>query len=108
MLLEVTMPRKNNYLGSSLEAHIKEKYKDNEFAQHFDMEQEKLKLARKVKQLRENQKLTQTELAEIIGTKQPSIARLENGHYWPRMDILEKIALALGKHLEIKFIKKPA
>ena len=57
------MPRKNNYLGSSLETHIKEKYKDNEFAQHFDMQQEKLKLAK------------------IIATKQPSIARLENSYY---------------------------
>ncbi|MCA9508579.1 MAG: helix-turn-helix domain-containing protein [Myxococcales bacterium] len=104
------MPKKtkNAYLGSSIDEHIKQKYKDNEFAQSFDMEQEKLKLARRVKQLREQQNLTQTELAEIIGTKQPSIARLENGHYWPRIDVLEKIALALGKHLEIRFTKKAA
>lgn len=104
------MPRKikSPYLGSSIDEHIKVKYQDDEFAKQFDMEQERLKLARQVRQLREKQNLTQTELAEIIGTKQPSIARLENGHYWPRIDILEKIAFALGKHLEIRFTKKAA
>jgi DNA-binding XRE family transcriptional regulator len=99
---------KNVYLGSGIDEHIKKKYQDSEFAQAFNMEQEKLKLARKVRQLREKQNLTQAELAEIIGTKQPSIARLENGHYWPRMQILKKIALALGKHLEIRFTQKAA
>jgi DNA-binding XRE family transcriptional regulator len=104
------MPRKlkNPYIGSGIDEHVKNKQKDIEFTQLFDMEQERLKLARKVRLLREKQNLTQAELAEMIGTKQPSIARLENGHYWPRIDVLEKISLALGKLLEIRFAKKAA
>jgi transcriptional regulator with XRE-family HTH domain len=43
--------------------------------------------------------LTQAELAEWVGTKQPSIARLENGNRIPDMAFLERIAKALGARL---------
>ena len=42
---------------------------------------------------------TQSKLAEIVETKQPSIARLENGSYLPSLSFLERIAKALGTYL---------
>jgi transcriptional regulator with XRE-family HTH domain len=45
--------------------------------------------------------LTQERLAKRMGTKQPSIARIENGNLSPNLGFLEKIALAMGAHLEI-------
>lgn len=43
--------------------------------------------------------MTQKVLASRIGTKQPSIARIENGASLPSLSILEKIADAFGSYL---------
>jgi HTH-type transcriptional regulator / antitoxin HipB len=57
-----------------------------------------------LKFIREKQGLTQGDLAERAGTKQPSIARLEAGKVIPRLDLLEKIAGALGMVLDVRFV----
>ena len=43
--------------------------------------------------------LTQAQLAEKIGTKQPSVARIEKGTGLPSLSFLLKIAHALDTHL---------
>lgn len=43
--------------------------------------------------------LTQAELADLVGTQQPSIARLENGDRIPDLKFLERIAKSLGAEL---------
>lgn len=52
--------------------------------------------------------LTQAQVAEIMGTKAPAIARLENaltsGKPSPSLDTLMKYADALGKRLQIKLV----
>ena len=48
--------------------------------------------------------LTQAQLAEMVGTRQPSIARLENGTSAPSLSFLTKIAEALGVMIEFKLI----
>lgn len=53
---------------------------------------------------RSEQKVSQKELAERIGTRQSNISRLESGNYNPSLEFLEKVAEALGKKLEIRFI----
>ena len=75
------------------------------FAAIYHEEFNKLALARQVRELREKQKLSQAELAEKAGTKQPAIARLESGRVIPRLDLLQKIAHALGMRLDIRFVK---
>jgi len=52
--------------------------------------------------------LTQTEIAERIGTTQSAIARLESGSgkYLPSLDTLQKYAQALDCHLELRLVKK--
>lgn len=45
--------------------------------------------------------LTQTELAEIMGTKQENISRFESGTYNPTLKFLWKMAKALGKNLKV-------
>lgn len=44
---------------------------------------------------------TQKELAERVGTKQPSIARLESGGYSPSLAFLRRVVEALGGKLTI-------
>ena len=48
--------------------------------------------------------LSQAQLAEMVGTRQPSIARLENGTSTPSLSFLTKIAEALGAKIEFKLI----
>lgn len=43
--------------------------------------------------------ITQKELAKLVKTQQPSIARLENGSSLPSLRFLEKIAIALRAKL---------
>ncbi len=53
--------------------------------------------------------LTQTEVANRMGTKTPAIARLEAGggnkRHSPSISTLRKYASAVGCHLEIKLIQ---
>jgi DNA-binding XRE family transcriptional regulator len=53
---------------------------------------------------RREKNLTQKELAELVGTKQSNISRLESGNYNPSLEFLNKIAMAMGKELEVKII----
>lgn len=48
--------------------------------------------------------LTQQQLAELVGTKQPSIARLESGTGEPRISFLRKVAAALDSRVEIRIV----
>jgi DNA-binding XRE family transcriptional regulator len=52
--------------------------------------------------------LTQAQVAEKMGTKAPSVARLESslasGKHSPSIDTLRKYAHALGKRLEVHFV----
>ena len=43
--------------------------------------------------------MTQARLANIVGTKQPSIARIEKGNTLPSLSFLEKIAMAFNTRL---------
>jgi DNA-binding XRE family transcriptional regulator len=64
----------------------------------------KLEPGYQVARLRLLRGLTQAQLAEMIGTRRLSIARLENGTSAPSLSFLTKIAEALGAKIEIKLI----
>ncbi len=58
-------------------------------------------IIRTVSKLREEQQMTQCELAEKCNLKQSAIARLEKLHHSPRVDSLIKILAQLGYTLKI-------
>lgn len=57
---------------------------------------------------RKSLQMTQTDIANILGTKRPNITRFENGTYNPTLDFLVKVAESMGKELEIKLVDKAA
>jgi len=59
-------------------------------------------IARKIRLLRERSGMTQAQLAGAIGTRQPSIARVESRRSLPTLDMLARIADALGAKLVIE------
>lgn len=103
------MTKKNiNKKAPSWDDFVQDQMQDREFALAYQIEFDKLQLARKLKNLREISHISQTDLAHMVGTKQPAIARLESGKVTPKLDLLEKIAFALGRTLDIRFTKKSA
>lgn len=48
--------------------------------------------------------LTQTQLAELVGTRQPSIARIENGKTLPSLSFLERVASVLNARVEVNIL----
>jgi DNA-binding XRE family transcriptional regulator len=54
-----------------------------------------------IAQLRREAGLTQTQLADKCGMAQPNIARIEAGTYATSIDVLSRIAEALGKRIEL-------
>ena len=54
-----------------------------------------------VSKLREEQQMTQSELAERCNIKQSALARLEKQHHSPRVDSLIKVLAPLGYTLKI-------
>ena len=95
--------KKTPYIGSEIKNSFKKERKNEEFMLEYRLERDRLDIARRVKMLREKNKITQEELAALVGTKQPSIARIESGGTWPRIDLLERIAFALGTNLDVRF-----
>ena len=92
--------KRNPHVGGTVREHIGEHYaNDPAFREAFD----KLRLARRLRELRKELGLTQTELADRIHTKQSSIARIESGRVVPDLNFLAKVARALGLRLTLGF-----
>ena len=76
------------------------KIKDPEFVAAA----EELEPGYQIARLRTLRGLTQTQLADMVGTRQPSIARLENGSSVPSISFLQKVASALDARIEVKLV----
>ena len=63
-------------------------------------------IARQVTERRTAWDLSQKELADLCGTTQSAIARLEAGRRPPRIDTLERVAQALDCELKIELEPK--
>ncbi|MHB1356953.1 MAG: helix-turn-helix domain-containing protein [Anaerolineae bacterium] len=81
----------------TLDQVLEEMLQDPEFRQAYD----DLEPAYQVARLRIRRGLSQKQLAELVGTKQPSIARLESGQVAPRLSFLKRVVEALGGTLTV-------
>ena len=61
---------------------------------------ERVRIGNRIKELRQKRGISTYRLAEMTGLKQPNIARIESGRYSTGVDILSKIAAALGCDLD--------
>lgn len=79
----------------------KELFRNSELKKIRKKNQLAYDIANQVLDARMKKGLTQDQLAQKIGTKQPSIARIENGDSVPTLTFLEKIANALDVELTV-------
>jgi DNA-binding XRE family transcriptional regulator len=78
--------------------------KNPELIKELEKNEAEYQLIEEIIQARLDQNLTQNDLAQLIGTRQSNISRLENGNANPSLEFLEKIASALGKKIEIHLV----
>lgn len=76
---------------------------DPETKKEYDELEPIYSITREIIKLRIETGMTQKDLAEVVGTKQSAISRLENGSYNPSIEFLSKVAHALGKEFHISF-----
>ncbi len=80
----------------------KQLLKDKTFQEEAKKVEYEYLLAKSVIDARRRKHLTQAELAEKMGTKQPVISRIESGNFKPSFSLLERIANALGAELIVR------
>ena len=96
------MKRKKDDLDRLTEKLLKQ---DPTLKEEFERADQAWDIAFQIINLREKMGLTQKELADITGTKQSNIARLESADYTSyTLKTLEKITKALRAKLEIKIV----
>jgi len=78
--------------------------KDKEVQKELEMNEAEYRIIEEIIMARREKKLTQKDLAELIGTRQSNISRLESGNYNPTLDFLQKIASAMDKKLEVRIV----
>ena len=62
-------------------------------------------LVKEIVRVRQEQHLTQSQLAQKIGIQQSNVSRLERGHSNPSIEFIEKVAKGLGCKLKIEFVE---
>lgn len=78
---------------------------DPSFQQELDKADQAWDIAFEIYDLRKKARLTQTQLAKLVGTKQSNIARIESADYTGyTLKTLEKVTKALKAKLEIKIV----
>ena len=78
---------------------------DPELRELIEEETINAQVARMIYEARTQASLTQQELARLVGTKQPVIARLEDADYdGHSLSMLQRIATALNQRLEIHLV----
>jgi len=88
----------------TLDDYIKEQLKDPKFKNEWDKSEAAHQVTRELIRVRIEGKISQRELARKAKTTQAVLSRIENMTVSPSIGLLQKIASALGKNLEIKFI----
>jgi ribosome-binding protein aMBF1 (putative translation factor) len=88
---------------SNYDDYKNEQLKNPDFKREYDALAAEYELREQIITARQSCNLTQKQLAELIGTKQSNISRLERGDQNPTIDLLQKLAAGLGKELHIEF-----
>lgn len=80
----------------------KRKASSETFAKEWDESREEYELIGQMISLRKKEKITQSELADMIGNKQQVISRVENKENSPSLRLFCKIIHALGYKIKIE------
>ena len=105
---EMNMPKKKKGTSDAVEILHRRYYQGRpERIAQLEEARTEDELARKIYELREQAGLTQARLAQIVGTTESVISRLEDSDYKGHsLTMLKRIAAAVDKRVEIRFISQ--
>ncbi len=87
----------------TLDRYIKEQLKNPKFADEWKKSEAGYQVTKELIKARMEGKISQRQLAKKANTTQAVISRVENMTVSPSIGLLQKIAQALGKNLEVRF-----
>jgi ribosome-binding protein aMBF1 (putative translation factor) len=108
------MAKKQKTVTDAVEILIRRLGDTPELRSQIQAERLNLRVAQMIHDARAKAGLTQKQLADLIGTKQQVIARLEDAEYdGHSLSMLQRIAAALGRRLDVSMTpvrrsRKPA
>lgn len=88
---------------TSVDDYLKEQLKDPEFKKIWEEGEAQYQATRQLIKARIKKKMSQRHLAKKAKTTQAVISRIERMAVNPSIGLLQKIAKALGKRMEIRF-----
>jgi len=94
--------------SAPIEPFFQKMMRDPEFKREYDALEPEYQIIRQIIEMRIKRKVSQAELARRIGTKQPSIARLESQKRIKNLDYLQRIANALDADVQVRIIPRAA
>ncbi len=97
--------RKKIQKAVDFQEYLAEKLKNPKFKKYYDEYGKQLEIAYQILQLRKQKGISQSELAQKIGTRQSNVARMEAGQQNFTTDTLQKIASVFKRELKIEFVK---
>jgi len=93
------------YEPSNFDRYLQQKLQDVEFRTRFEAADQAWDIALQLTALRQTRGLTQQQVAELLGTKQQAIARLEDPAYTGHsLSMVRKYVEALGASLDMTVI----
>jgi predicted transcriptional regulator len=87
----------------TLNDYLNQQLKNPKFKKEWDMSEASYQITRELIKVRLENNVSQRELAKRAKTTQAVLSRIENMSVSPSIGLLQKIAQALGKKLEIRF-----
>ncbi len=92
-------------MGKTLKQVKNELLDDDAFRQEYDALAEEFTIATRLIKARSQANLTQSQVAQRMGTTQSVVARLESGNPMPSLRSLTRYAEAVGKKIEIRLVE---
>lgn len=86
-----------------VEEHLKDKLKNTAFREVYELDQQKLIIAKLIIKYRIKHNLTQGEFAEKVGVTQQHVSKIESGEF-SNMSTLEKMLSPLGLGLKFSVV----
>jgi len=68
---------------------------------HGNREAERIRIGRRIRELREAKKMEARDLAVLVGIDAANLSRIEQGKYSTGVDILSRICVVLNAHLDL-------
>ena len=83
---------------------LEDQLKDEQFKAEYEALDPEFQLMQIMIDVRKESGMTQQQLAQACGISQADISRLERGNANPSLKTMQRIAAALGKTVQIKFV----